>query len=314
MPSDLREQIERTVREVASKVDEKSAEWIGARTPEMFRRMEMEVSAVARGFADRIVAILLRAMTKDAEFEEETSAAAREKCGRRMRHGGRRRVSVALLGGSRVDVEVEYLKENRRHGSSLGAGARRGPTGSGLYPVLAALGIAWNVTPALATEITRQVADSDSVRTARSALERRGIDLGHKQTLRIVNAVGSRAVDQRDTWLLNAAEQPATSGTLKGKRVVISTDCGRICERVVRGRRSTKTGHYRFDAPWREPKVLTIYVVDKKGRVEKSYRPIYDGTMGDCDNMFVMLVGYLKALGAHEAKQLIILGDGAKWI
>ena len=41
---------------------------------------------------------------------------------------------------------------------------------------------------------------------------------------------------------------------------------------------------------------------------------IHDGTMGDCDVVFAMLLGYLRALGAHEASELIVLGDGAKWI
>jgi hypothetical protein len=36
--------------------------------------------------------------------------------------------------------------------------------------------------------------------------------------------------------------------------------------------------------------------------------------MGDCDAVMKMVLGYLKMLGAHEAKQLIIAADGAKWI
>jgi hypothetical protein len=96
---------------------------------------------------------------------------------------------------------------------------------------------------------------------------------------------------------------------------VIATDGGRLRERcpTSRGRRRTKTKHRRYDAPWREPKLLAIYVVDKDGTIEKEFRPVYDGTLGDCDAIFDMLVGYLKALGGHDARELILLGDGAKW-
>jgi hypothetical protein len=182
-----------------------------------------------------------------------------------------------------------------------------------LYPVLAALGIWFGVTPALAGEICQQVTDSDSVRAGRAALARRDIDLGHKQTLRIVNHFSRRAVEQRDAWLEKARTQPASTGPLCGKRVLIATDGGRVRERrpARHGRRRTETGHRRYDAPWREPKLLTICVVGEDGTVEQSFQPIYDGTLGDCDAVFGMLLGYLKALGAHQAKELIVAGDAA---
>ncbi len=97
---------------------------------------------------------------------------------------------MTLLGGGKARVKVPYLKQDLRGrpGRTRGSG-KRGPGGTGLYPTLAALGIWFGVTPALAGEIVRQVADSDAVRPAREALARRGIDLGHKQTLRIVGKV-----------------------------------------------------------------------------------------------------------------------------
>lgn len=80
------------------------------------------------------------------------------------------------------------------------------------------------------------------------------------------------------------------------------------------GRKRTKTGHRRYDAPWREPKLLTIYLVEEDGKVSDEFQPVYDGTLGDADAIFEMILGYLKALGAHQARELILLGDGARWI
>lgn len=315
LPSDLREQISKTIIAVRSEVDHHAAEWLGARDPAGFRRVELQIAAIGRALSDALTALILKAIVGDPDLQAEASIAARSTAA--YRHGGTREVGVTLLGGSRIRVRAEYLKVNRRGQSGRRRGnGRRGRGGTGLYPVLAVLGIVLGVTPALAGEVCRQVADSDSVRAGRAALDRRGIDLGHKQTLRIVNGFSHRAVQQRDAWLAKARLGPATSGPLKGKRVVIATDGGRLRERCPsgRGRRRVKTGHRRYDAPWREPKLLTIYVIGKDGTIENEFRPVYDGTLGDCDVIFDMLVGYLKALGAHEARELILLGDGAKWI
>jgi len=290
-------------------------EWLAVRDPVAFREAELAAAAMGREVADAIMALVLKSIVADPVLQADVSVAARR--GSKLRHGGTREVGVTLLGGSEVRVKVEYLKPNRRGrvGRPRKVG-RRGKGGAGFYPVLAALGIWYGVTPALCGEVCRQVADSDSVRAGRAALDRRGIDLGHKQTLRIVNKFGARAVEQRDTWLQQAANDPPVAGILRGKRVVIATDGGRLRERLVnpRAHRRKETGHRPYDAPWREPKLLTIYVIGNDGAIVDTFQPIYDGTLGDADDIFEMLAGYLKSLGAHEARQLIMVGDGAKWI
>jgi len=186
-----------------------------------------------------------------------------------------------------------------------------------VYPTLAALGIGFGYSPALAGEIARQVADSESVRSAREALARRDIDPGHKQTLRIVNHIARRAVRQRAQWFDDVRNSaPVSGGPLAGRRVVVGTDGGRCRMRVPAraGRRRTKTRHRGYGTPWQEPKVLVIYVVDEHGRIDQTWRPVYDGTMEDCNAVFSMLTAYLKALGVHEAESLVFVADGARWI
>lgn len=313
MSLNLNEQVARKIAAFQSSVESILPTWTNARTPAEFREVELAAAAECRALADELTGIVLKSIVADVEFQTEVSVAARQDG--KLRLGARRGVTVTLLGGSQVHLEnLEYLKPNHRRRRRGRPRSKRGPGGSGVYPCLAALGICFGVTSALACEICAQVADSDSVRAGRAALGRRGIDLGHKQTLRIVNAFSARAVAQREQWLQEARESRPTKGILAGKRVVVATDGGRIRERVRHVGRRRKNGHHGFDAPWREPKLLVIYVVDAKGRVEQEFRPIYDGTLGDCDAVFAMLVGYLRAMGAHQAKQLMILGDGAKWI
>ena len=216
--------------------------WMASRTPSGFRETELEIAAASRSLADEITAAVLIAMTEDMEWQEQVSGRAREHGP--YRGGGQRPVTVTLLGGTRVTVRSIYLKPDRRgqRGRPRGVG-RRGQGGSGLYPALAALGIWFAVSPGAALEVCRQVADSDSVRAGSGALARRDLDLGHKQTLRIVNRVGQRIVTQRSSWMERVIDGPAPdNGYLSGRRVVISTDGGRLRERVpTRGRRREAT-------------------------------------------------------------------------
>lgn len=312
MPSDPLSQVATILLGLRGNVETHLGLWMNAKTPSKFRQMEIDIHALMRKVADELSGLVLAAMCQNISFQAETTAAAHSGSAGLLRNSGHRTVKVKMLGGSEVSVKVVYLAPKKRKSKRR---KHRRRTRRGLYPLLAALGIWFGVTPALAGEICRQVADSDSVRTGREALDRRGIDLGHKQTLRIVNRFGNRAVTQRERWLLNAMDQQLANGVLRGKRVVVETDGGRIRERVVKpGRRNKRTGHHRYDAPWCEPKLLTIYLIDERCRVEQSFRPILDGTLGDCDAIFAMIAGYLRALGVHDAKEIIILGDGAKWI
>jgi len=275
--------------------------------------MELDVAASCRALSDELTSGVLLDIVLTPAFQANASLAARQDG--KLRTGGRRDVTVRMLGGHEVRLRnLEYLKPNHRRKRPGKRRTKRGPGGVGMYPCLAALGICFGVTSALAGEICAQVADSDSVRSGRAALDRRGIDLGHKQTLRIVNGFSERAVRQRNDWLEKARQEKTPGSLLRGKRVAISTDGGRVRERQYRPGRRRKNGHRGYNAPWREPKLLVIYILDDRGRVEHEFRPIYDGTLGDCDVLFDMLTGYLCALGVCQAEQLIILGDGAKWI
>ncbi len=315
--TDVRKQIQSILAKADGDVAAKIDVWLGARDPSAFRAAELEIAALGREVADAITATVLKRIVADPLLQTEASLAARQ--AGKLRHRGTRDVGVTLLGGSEVRLTVEYVGPNNR-GSRKRPGrprkvGQRGKGGAGCYPVLAALGIWFFVTPALGAEVCRQIADNDSVSTGRAALARRGVNLGQRKTLRIVHKYGGRAVEQRAQWLQEARRNPAASGVLRGKRVVIATDGGRVRERLPhrRGPR-LPSGHRRYEAPWREPKLLTIYTIGNDGSIADSFQPVYDGTLGDADAVFEMLVGYLKALGAHEARQLIIAGDGAKWI
>ncbi|MBI5918102.1 MAG: hypothetical protein HY849_01830 [Nitrosomonadales bacterium] len=124
------------------------------------------------------------------------------------------------------------------------------------------------------------------------------------------------ALALRSERMAEQGQAPQGSGALAGKRVVASVDGGRIRirERARGGCRRKETRHRSFKAPWREPKVLTVYSIDEKGRKERRRVSLTDGTLKDADVIFALLVGHLRLLGAHEADAFVLIGDGARWI
>jgi hypothetical protein len=102
---------------------------------------------------------------------------------------------------------------------------------------------------------------------------------------------------------------------LKGFTVVIGVDGGRLRERCPkRGRKKKEQKRQGYKGEWREPKLFTIYLLDKQGKTVKSFSPLHDATMGDHQEMFILLERYLSALPLADAARLVFCGDGAPWI
>jgi hypothetical protein len=100
----------------------------------------------------------------------------------------------------------------------------------------------------------------------------------------------------------------------KGKRVVVSTDGGRVRTRKSKRGKKTKKKRNRYYTDWREPKLLLIYVVNEKGEKDRKIPPFMDASIDGPDAIFNMLLYYLKKLGVGMADQLLFISDGAVWI
>ena len=81
--------------------------------------------------------------------------------------------------------------------------------------------------------------------------------------------------------------------TVAGRRVVISSDGGRLRLRETKRGPKTTQGRRRYTGAWREPKVLIIYVVDAAGKREASFAPVIDATLQGPDAVFALLRTYL---------------------
>lgn len=316
MQPDTERQVELIVTEAALKIKARLTAWLEARDPDRFMAMEREVAARCRTLADELTATMLRAICQDKEFVDDVCSKVRPWPGP-MHSRGRKPVSVTLLGGTRVVVRTPYYVPNRPKGPGRPRRTgRRGRGGTGMYPVLASLGIHHGVSPAGLSAVSRQVVAAGTLREARDNLAEQGLILDIKAIRRIAYAVADDGLAVRTALMEAGAATGDLAMPVAGKRVVVSTDGGRIRLREGgrRGRRRKKSGRRGFKACWREPKALTIYTVDDNGKVDRACRPIIDASMQDADGQFALIVGYLRLLGAQEAELVALVGDGAHWI
>lgn len=281
-------------------------------TGEEFAALERRLAALGttRLIAPVLESVLVR-LHESQEFVEYAIARASEQ--RPLELHSRRDVSVRVLGGGVVRCRTAYATPppppENRPGRRRGVG-RRGATGNGCYPVLAQLGFLWRTSPALTSTVARAAAELASYAEARESLAARGIQLDLKTVRLIAHRVADAGLEARA-----ATGEDGETEALKGKRVVVAFDGGRIRTRVSGkcGRRRVATGRRRYDTPWREPALLAIYTVDEKGK-KTCERPWYEGTLDGWDHAFEIATALLCRLGARHATELVIAGDGAPTI
>lgn len=284
-----------------------------ARSPEAFAKAERELVQMARELAAQLTGQVLQRVSDREDRKKEAIARIREMAARRgldVRLERRRSTPVRTLGGQVVNVETAYATCRPRGGAKL---ETRGKDGTGVYPVLDQLGIVGRSTPALRLMVSRAVCEANSVDSARDLLAEGGVVIDHKAALRLTYLVTDDALRARRKAMREVGGGDA-DGPFAGRRVVVAVDGGRVNIRKRVAGRPKAGGRKRFETEWREPKVLTIYVIDDEGRRDRTISSVLDGTLGDADAVFELLRYHLLRLGAHRAASLTFVGDGAKWI
>lgn len=285
-------------------------------SPESFRALEESALRASGLLASHFVAGIVHLLHADAEWVQDAVDAARAAAPHPTRLKQWRESPVQLLGGARLMLRTPYVVRDLRglRGRKRGVG-RRGPAGTGTYPVFAALGIDFRATPAVQSAVAKQSVRGASTAEARAALAERGIELNSKTVRSITLRVGAKAIEQRQARMEAAEAGDVSSDEFAGLRIAIGIDGGRVRLRQG-GKRGPKreSGHRPYDTPWKEPKVFVIYVFDKRGKRVRKIPVLYDGTMGDADAAFRILTAELLLRGAARAKEIVLIGDGALWI
>lgn len=295
--------------------------------PETLGELEHEVhSAFMRG-ADLLLAGLIAVVMKQPEFLA-ASEATRRSFSQPLARGRERTIRVRLLGGLVLWIASLYCAPGKNSGAS---GERK----SGLYVELAQFGCGKGVTPGLESRVARQAALCPSLELARDELMRNGVTLDVKAVRRITYQCGDGLLQLRKQQLMQWREGKLPRGSeFCGQRVTVQIDGGRT---KIRGDlrpavaesektnedglviddapgRSKQRSARTYDAEWREPKVITIFVHDEQGRMVKDSKATIDGTFLGPDATAELVAMHLHRLGAAEAQSVTFAADGAPWI
>lgn len=284
------------------------------RTPQDMMQLEQQLATATAQTADQILLVQVTRAHEDEAFVRPALAHARAQRAVPLVHKGLRTTSVLLLGGTHLILETPYLREDRRGRRGRRRG-KRGARGTGCYPVLECLGIADRVSPASRSEIALHMVQAASYLEAADMLSRRGLTCDISSLVRITTATAEASTRLRAAALEAALRLPVPSdGPLAGKRGRVSLDGGRVRTRRTHRGRKTAKGRHGFAAPWREPRVLVIDILEAQGQPDRLRLPLYDVLIGDAEAVWALLIGYLRLLSAAYADVVEFIADGAEWI
>ena len=192
------------------------------------------------------------------------------------------------------------------------------PKGQGFCPFLRWLGMESGVTPYVWTTVAKYGAITTSFTIARQTLKDWGIKISLKKIQRLTYKFGTEGLSLRTSKILALKPNKLSTGSsLKNKRVIISVDGGRTRVRIYQQKKiNPKTKRKKYTGEWIEPKLLTIYTVDERVKKIKTGEVplINDGTYGNYKQVLKILEMYLVSLGISQAKQILLIADGAEWI
>ena len=254
----------------------------------------------ARQLVDLMTANRLQQSLDNELFREEVREFVKQQP-QNLKNCGQRWVKIHFSGGTVIFLKVAYYtrscdKKKRRKGQ---------------YPALLLLGIHDHCTPGLASEISMASAALCSYEEARHMLNSRGCSLNIKTIRNTVKRFAARA---RLTQQNDGMDFTSESNDISNRKVIVSTDGGRVRIRKKKTGPKTKKGRNRFKTDWREPKLFIIYIANEQGRLDKTFAPFLDGTLKGPDEVFAMMAYYLKKLKVNSADKLLFVADGALWI
>ena len=215
---------------------------------------------------------------------------------------GTRPKTVQLTGGVTVTLRVTYYHRFQCPEKSKNKKANRG-----MFPMLILLGIANDFTAGVRQRMMKCAALLGSYEEAVQMLADEGIKICVNTLQKVTAGMGEMLAR------LTESGSVKVSGDATGRRIVVTTDGGRVRLREKR-RGKTEKGHKRFKPAWREPRLFMIYAIDDKGKIDTTFSPLIDGSLGSCDQLFRLLLSYLKALNVQDASKVLFIADGAKWI
>lgn len=296
--------------------------------PQELEAIEREVlEAFGRG-AGLVVAGLISVVMQTPQFAEAAEE-TRQNYAIPLSPGRNQKMSVRVVGGVEMWITSQYCEPRRRKR------ADDEPATSGLHVEQVQFGFAKKVSPGLESQVSRQAALCPSFELAGEELRRAGVQMNVKTVRRVAEQCGRKLLKLRTSDVMQwRSRKLRSTGELAGKRVTVQIDGGRTKlrgalkaaaaqqerlnsdELVISDApgRSRKRAKRTFTAEWREPKLMTIFIHNEKGRLEKKTRMTIDGTFAGPDAMAELVAMHLARLGGAKALSITFVADGAVWI
>ena len=213
--------------------------------------------------------------------------------------------SISLGDGAVVSVASPYfISTRKRHGRK-----KAGPNGTGCHLALEVLGFMGGRSPTLISRMAQAAILAPSFDVASTLLKEWGLSASPNTIRAVCRTLARKGMVQRGSISFSKDEN------IKGYSMVIGIDGGRLRER--RPKRGRKPGHLKrqgFHTDWKEPKLLTMYLIDSNGSIVRDFKPIHDATMENHEGLFQLVSQYLEALDINQLKRVIFTADGAPWI
>jgi hypothetical protein len=295
-PRDRLAEIRAEIRDVQQQIETQRREGRVIRTAEDFKSRERAIAALTNRLSALLVAEATQAALDDSENRRQARSFA-QGAGHTFKDQGRRDVTLRTTCGP-IIVRVTYFSRN----------CDRRKAGKGIYPMLLTWGVQDRCTAAIASEVSKLVAMLGSLEEVEQVLSDRGRPLEFKTIRTMAYRFAARARAAQRVGDLNWGE------TVAGRRVVLSTDGGRIRIRTTKRGPKTAKGRDRYRTDWREPKLLIIYVADEEGQMDREFLAVIDGTLGGPDAIFKLMEFYLRELKITTADKILFVADGARWI
>ena len=271
-----------------------------------FYSLELELAGAFEDLLAPVLEEALNQMLSDPQY----LAVLKFLCGEKgLSFREYRKVGLRILNGREITVQSPYFFKRREKKPGRKRTKRSKGNNPFCHPGLALTGFVSRCSPFLVSEVTKLALLSPSLQVSSDLLAERQIQMDVKTIRSICRNVGLLGLENRGRISL------PREMNLEGYTLAIGTDGGRLRERrTKRGRKPEGNKRQGYHSDWYEPKLITIYLIDRQGQVVDSFKPLYDATMERADATFELLGRYLRELPLEQLDGVVFCGDGAPWI
>jgi hypothetical protein len=242
-PPQLRDrlaEIQVEIRDVQQQIETQRRDGRVIRTADDFKSWERAIATLTNRLSTLLMAEATQAALDDSENRRQARSLS-QGAGHPFKDQGRRDVTLRTTCGQIIVRATDFSRN-----------CDCGKAGKGMYPMLLLWGVQDRCTAAIVSEISKLVAMLGSLEEVEQVLSDRGQPLDFKTIGMIAYRFATRARAAQRAGDLNWGE------TVAGRRVVVSTDGGRIRIRTTKRGPRTAKGRNRYRTDWREPKLLII--------------------------------------------------------